>query len=96
MIEPAQSAAGRALVGWSQGDLAEAASVPLSLVERFESRAGGAIPADMVERIKIALESAGIAFIPRDAGGSGVGVRLSKSGESKYLGWEDLNASNDE
>jgi len=37
---------------------------------------------------------AGVAFIPRNGGGAG--VRLSKGREAKYLGWDDLNAANDE
>lgn len=94
MIEPAQSTAGRALIGWSQSDLAEAAGVPVSLVERFETRAGGAVPADSIEKLQAALEGAGVAFIPRNGGG--VGVRLRQDDGSNYLGWEDLNASNDE
>ena len=41
-----------------------------------------------------ALEAAGVAFIPRNGGG--VGVRLRENDGSKYLGWDELNASNDE
>jgi hypothetical protein len=94
MIEAAQVRAGRALIGWSPDQLAEAAGLPLATVERFETGAPENIPADAVARMRAALESAGVAFIPKNGGG--VGVRLRKGGESKYLGWEDLNASNDE
>jgi transcriptional regulator with XRE-family HTH domain len=94
MIEPAQSTAGRALIGWSQSDLAEAAGVPVSLVERFETRAGGPVAPDAVGKLQAALEGAGVAFIARNGGG--VGVRLAQDDGSTYLGWEDLNASNDE
>ena len=44
--------------------------------------------------MRAALESAGVAFIPEVGGGAGVRFRTGR--ESKYLGWEDLNASNDE
>ena len=94
MIEPAQSTAGRALIGWSPADLAEAAGVPVSLVERFETRSGDAVPAEAIGKMRTALEGAGVVFIPRNGGG--VGVRLRDGGEAKYLGWQDLNASNDE
>ena len=94
MIEPAQSTAGRALVGWSQTELAEAAGVPVSLVERFETRTSGPVPADSIDKLQAALEGAGVAFIARNGGG--VGVRLQRDDGSKYLGWDDLNASNDE
>jgi hypothetical protein len=94
MIEPAQSTAGRALIGWSLANLAEAADVPVSLVERFETRSGDPVPAAVVDKLRAALEGAGVVFIPRNGGG--VGVRLRDGGEAKYLGWQDLNASNDE
>ena len=44
--------------------------------------------------MQAALEGAGVAFIARNGGG--VGVRLQRDDGSKYLGWDDLNASNDE
>jgi transcriptional regulator with XRE-family HTH domain len=93
-IEAAQVRAARALIGWSQTKLAEAAGLPVATVDRFEAEAPENIPADAVARIGAALESGGVAFIPKNGGG--VGVRLRKGRESKYLGWEDLNASNDE
>jgi hypothetical protein len=94
MIEPAQSTAGRALIGWSLADLAEAAGVPATLVERFEARSADPVPAEAIDKMQAALEGAGVIFIPRNGGGAG--VRLREGGEPKYLGWQDLNASNDE
>ena len=44
--------------------------------------------------MRTALEAAGVAFLPENGGG--VGVRLRKGLELEYIGWEDLNASNDE
>jgi transcriptional regulator with XRE-family HTH domain len=93
MIEAAQVRAARALIGWSQANLVEAASVSLSMVDRFETGEAD-IPADAVARIRAALESAGVVFIAQNGGGAG--VRLRKGRESKYIGWDDLNASNDE
>ena len=40
------------------------------------------------------LEFAGVAFIPKNGGGAGVRLRTGR--KSKFIGWEDLNASNDE
>ena len=94
MTEPAQVRAARALIGWSQAQLAEAASVPLSTVERIEGGQPDSIPAEAMTKLRAALESAGVAFIPKNGGGAG--VRLRKGREAEYLGWDDLNASNDE
>jgi transcriptional regulator with XRE-family HTH domain len=93
MIEAAQVRAARALIGWSRAELADAAGVPLSIVDRFETGQPD-ISADAVAKVRAALESAGVAFIPKNGGGAG--VRLRKGGESKYIGWDDLNASNDD
>jgi transcriptional regulator with XRE-family HTH domain len=94
MTEAAQIRAARALIGWSQADLAEAAGVSVSLVDRFETGQPDSIAAETVAKMRAALESAGVAFIPKNGGGAG--VRLRKGRESKFIGWEDLNASNDD
>jgi transcriptional regulator with XRE-family HTH domain len=94
MIEAAQVRAARALIGWPQARLADAAGVPLADVERFESGASGELPADAIARMQAALEAAGVAFIARNGGGAG--VRLRKGRDSQTIAFEDLNASNDE
>jgi len=94
MIEAAQVRAARALIGWSPTKLADAAGVSVSIVEQFETGAPDHIPDEVVQKMRAALETAGVIFIPKNGGGAG--VRLRKGRESKYLGWEDLNASNDE
>ena len=94
MIEAAQVRAARALIGWSQTELADAAGLPLPIVERFETGAPDHIAEEAVDKMRAALETAGVAFIPRNGGGAG--VRLRKGRESEYIGWDDLNASNDE
>jgi len=91
MIEAAQVRAARALIGWSRAKLAEKADVPISYVERFETRTSDEAP----DKMRAALESAGVVFIPKDGGG-GIGVRLREALEGEYIGWDDLNASNDE
>jgi transcriptional regulator with XRE-family HTH domain len=95
VIEAAQVRAARALIGWSQTKLAETAGVPLSVVERSETGAPDHVAEAAVDKMRAALEAAGVAFIPKDGGG-GIGVRLRKGRASEYIGWEDLNASNDE
>jgi|HubBroStandDraft_5_1064220.scaffolds.fasta_scaffold179535_3 transcriptional regulator with XRE-family HTH domain len=94
MIEAAQVRAARALIGWSQTKLAETAGVSLSIVERFEAGAPEPIADEAVAKMRAALEAAGVVFIPKNGGGAG--VRMRKGRESEYIGWEDLNASNDD
>ena len=64
----------RAALDWRTTDLARAASVGLNTVNRFE--AGRDARISSVEKLRAALEAAGIAFIPENGGG--VGVRLRK------------------
>jgi hypothetical protein len=94
MIESAQVRAGRALIGWSQAELANAAGLPLAIVELFETGGANKVPAQAVAKMRATLESSGVVFIPADGGGAGVRFRTGR--ESKYLGWEELNASNDD
>jgi transcriptional regulator with XRE-family HTH domain len=95
MIEAAQVRAARALIDWSQTKLADAAGVPVSLVERLETEAADHAADEGIDKLRAALEAAGVVFIPKNGGG-GVGVRLREPHEAEYIGWDDLNASNDE
>jgi transcriptional regulator with XRE-family HTH domain len=95
MAEPAQVRAARALIGWSQSKLAEMAGVPASTINEFETGAPDHSANEAVDKLRAALEAAGIVFIPKDGGG-GMGVRLREPLEGEYIGWDDLNASNDE
>jgi len=95
MIEAAQVRAARALIGWPQSKLADAAGVPVSIVERFETGAPGHAADEAIDKMRAALEAAGVVFIPKNGGG-GIGVRLREAHEGEYIGWDDLNASNDE
>jgi DNA-binding XRE family transcriptional regulator len=96
MVEAAQVRAARALIGWSQAKLAETAGVPLSTINAVETRASDPIANEAVDKIRIALETAGVVFLPKEEGGGGLGVRLHEAHEGEYIGWNDLNASNDE
>ncbi|RJT41464.1 XRE family transcriptional regulator [Mesorhizobium waimense] len=63
------------MLGWSQAELAEAASVSRATVVDFER--GLRIPhRNNLGAIREALEAAGIEFIPEN--GRGAGVRLAK------------------
>lgn len=91
MPTPAQCRAARALLDWSQQQLADAARVGIVTVRQFEG--GGARPRNAtLEVISRALESAGVEFIAENGGGPG--VRLRKAGHGG-IPVEKLNASND-
>ena len=95
MISPAQSRAARALLNWSQPQLAEASRVSVSTIRDFET--GKRSPIDNnLAAIRAALEAAGVVFL--DAGdlrAGGAGVRLKLEGPPA-IAVADLNASNDE
>jgi transcriptional regulator with XRE-family HTH domain len=95
MIEASQVRAARALIDWSQAKLADTAGVPVSLVERLETEAADPVTDEAIDKLRAALEAAGVVFIPKNGGG-GIGVRLREPLEGEYIGWDDLNASNDE
>lgn len=73
-MTPPQCRAARALVGMSQPDLAEAAGVSLSTIYKFETQ-GGAIRPKNLRDMMLALEAAGVQFIPKNGGGAGVRLR---------------------
>lgn len=80
MLVSAQIRAARALVRWSAQELADAAGVGISTVQRMENAEG--VPSASgknLAAIQHALEAAGIIFIPSN--GEGPGVRLRKVGE---------------
>lgn len=73
-VLPRQSRAARELLGWTQADLAEAATLGLATVKNFESERRETTAANL-KAIQRALEEAGVELIPAK-GGKGVGVRL--------------------
>lgn len=77
-----QIKAARALLAWSQGDLAEKSGVSAPTVKRLEAADGeiGGRP-ETGEALVAALEKAGCEFIPENGGGAG--VRLRKRGKKR-------------
>nr|WP_255528782.1 helix-turn-helix transcriptional regulator [Roseomonas sp. KE0001] len=74
-ISAPQCRGARAMLGWSQTQLAEAAKVARQTVVDFERGARTPYPNNLTA-IRAALEAAGVEFIAED--GSGAGVRLRK------------------
>ncbi|MCG8505444.1 MAG: helix-turn-helix domain-containing protein [Sphingomonadales bacterium] len=71
MISPKQSKAARALLGWTQGQLAETAGVGISTVRDFELGQRKPIARNRAAILN-AFEAAGIEFISPNGGGPGV------------------------
>ena len=76
MLPPAQSRAARALIGWSQTDLANASRVSISTIRDYETEKRQTI-ANNLAAIRAALEAAGVQFVEPgiDPLGSGVVLR---------------------
>nr|WP_210249211.1 MULTISPECIES: helix-turn-helix domain-containing protein [unclassified Methylobacterium] len=67
----------RAALGWTTQDLAREASVGANTINRFE--AGQDARLSSVEKIRTALEAAGLEFIPENGGGAGIRFRERKA-----------------
>jgi transcriptional regulator with XRE-family HTH domain len=75
----AQCKMARAAIGWGVRELAEAAKVSADTVARLER--GEVLRERTVDAIRMALEDAGVEFIPENGGGAG--VRLARRAKSK-------------
>ena len=75
MISPSQCRAARALLDWSQQQLADNAGVGIVTIRQLEADAHEPRRATL-EVVRRALEAAGVEFI--DENGGGAGVRLRK------------------
>jgi transcriptional regulator with XRE-family HTH domain len=74
-ITPAQCRAARALLGWSQIELAEKAGISAVAVNQFET--GISEPRrSTLDVVRRAFERAGVVFI--DENGGGAGLRLKR------------------
>ncbi len=77
-MTPAQCRAARALLDWSQQQLAEAAKIGNATIRNFEG--GKSVPQSATLEVLLrTFEAAGVEFIPPD--GSGAGVRLKAAPE---------------
>lgn len=71
-----QVKAARALLAWSQDDLADASGVSKPTIGRLESEDGEiGGRSDTGEKLRKALEKAGVEFIAENGGGAGVRLR---------------------
>ena len=95
-ITASQLRAARALVRWSADDLAERSRISVSTIVQAEAEDGPVpVVAADARALKLALEKAGVDFIPEDI--AGVGVRFAKrSGKvDEGLRPDQLSSEND-
>jgi transcriptional regulator with XRE-family HTH domain len=84
VVTTRQVKAARALLGWSQADLAEKSGVSEPTVARLESVEGELGGREhTAEKIRTAITAAGIDFIDEDGGGLGVRLRKRSKGKSR-------------
>ncbi|OWK18338.1 hypothetical protein AJ88_03950 [Mesorhizobium amorphae CCBAU 01583] len=76
-MTPAQTRAARALLNWSQPDLAKACGAGISTIRDFETGKRSPI-VNNLNAIQRALETAGVEFIPENGGGAGVRLRKNE------------------
>ena len=74
-ISAEQLRAARALLGWSQTELAKRADLSLPTVKRVETETGPKVSESARSALQRALDLAGIEFIPENGGGPGVRLR---------------------
>ena len=73
MIDPRQCRAARALLDWTQDELAKRTGLSAVTVRSFER--GGEMRGSNRNLIRMTLEAAGVQFIPENGGGAGVRLR---------------------
>jgi len=78
-MTPIQLRMARAAIGWGVRELAEKAGVTANTVTRIEN--GSDARLSTIDRLRQALEAAGVVFI--DENGGGPGVRLRKRQQKK-------------
>ncbi|WP_299661679.1 helix-turn-helix domain-containing protein [uncultured Ruegeria sp.] len=75
-----QLQAARALIGWSQARVAEAAKVSIPTVKRAEGAGKVSASPSAIEAIRATLEVQGIQFLDEGDTANGAGVVLVKKG----------------
>jgi transcriptional regulator with XRE-family HTH domain len=76
MLTPSQCRAARALLNWTQADLADRASISAVSIRAFEK--GGEMRDSNRKLLMLTFEAAGVQFIAENGGGEG--VRRAKPG----------------
>lgn len=87
MLTAAQCRAARALIDWSRERLSKACSVEVRTILDFERKLQEP-DEDTKLRIRLALEEAGVVFIPENGGGAGVRLKFNRKEVRAINRWE--------
>jgi transcriptional regulator with XRE-family HTH domain len=87
IIAAAQCRAARALLEWTETQLAEAAGVELDVIRHLEARFRRP-SIDEQRQIRKALEDGGVVFIAENGGGVGARLRLNRKEVRAINRWE--------
>lgn len=82
MITARQSRAARALLGWTQQELADKALVSLTALKRLESEKDLRVYESTEDQVRRVFEDAGITFLHSDKG-EGVLIDVTKAEKAK-------------
>lgn len=82
MIRAEQIRAARALLRWSQADMAERSGVSVPTIKRLEAMDGELSGhTATIQSLTTCIEAAGVEFIPENGGGAGVRMAKRKGAE---------------
>ncbi|KQV23554.1 DNA-binding protein [Rhizobium sp. Root1203] len=82
MLKPPQCRAARALLDWTQNDLAGRTAISAVSIRAFEK--GGEMRESNLRLLKLTFEAAGIIFQDEgDVAPGGIGVRLRSTGQNE-------------
>jgi hypothetical protein len=87
IIAAAQCRAARALLEWTDAQLAEAASVDIEVIKHLEARFRRPSTDDQ-RRIRKALEDGGVVLIGEDGGGVGARLKFNRKEVRAINRWE--------
>lgn len=87
IIAAAQCRAARALLEWTESQLAEAAGVEVEVVRQLEARFRRPT-APQQRRIRKALEEGGVVFIAENGGGFGARLKFNRKEVRAINRWE--------
>ena len=96
LITGSQIRAARALLRWTQDDLARRSQVAVATISDAEAGDGSiSVTAADARALRTALERAGVAFIDENGGGAGVRFAKRSSPPDEGLRPEQLSSDND-